>query len=114
MGSALEIRDNADEKCYEAVVDDKVVGSVVYNRRGERVVILHTVVEPEFRGSGFGTKMVRGVLDDVRERGETLTTYCGFVADFLADNDDYQDLIDSSRPGVYSPRGKHSEAAIDQ
>lgn len=95
MDSTLEIRDNADNECYEAVVDDKVVGLVVYTRRGERVVILHTVVEPEFRGAGLGTKMVRGVLDDVRKRGERLANYCGFVADFLADNDDYRDLIDT-------------------
>jgi uncharacterized protein len=108
---ALHVRDNRNDSCYEAVVDDQVVGIVVYKRDGNRLVIRHTMVAPELRGDGVGTNMVRAVLDDVRERGEKLTNYCGFVADFLDDHTGYQDLIDTDRPGVTLPRDKRGKGS---
>ena len=48
--------------------------------------------------------MVRTVLDDLRERGDKLTNYCGFVADFIADNPEYQSIVDADRPGVTASR----------
>lgn len=106
MSSGLQIRDNTENDSYEGIVDGKVVGLVVYKRLRDRVVIRHTVIESEFRGSGLGTDMVRAVLDDVRRRGEKLTNYCGFVADFLETNIDYQDLVDRDHAGVTLPRDK--------
>ena len=107
----LHVRDNRNDSCYEAIVDDQVVGMVVYKRDGNRLVIRHTMVEPGLRGDGVGTNMVRAVLDDVRERGEKLTNYCGFVADFLSDHADYQDLVDTDRPGVTLPRDKRGKGS---
>jgi hypothetical protein len=57
--------------------------------------------------------MVRAVLDDLRRRGQKLTNYCGFVADFIETNIDYQDLIDRNHAGVTlhrDKRGKDSDA----
>jgi uncharacterized protein len=110
MSSALRLRDNVDNDCYEAFRDDdKLVGVVVYKRIGDRIAIRHTVVEPQFRGSGLGTQMVRLVLDDLRELGAKLTNYCGFVADFIADNPDYQNLVNLEHPGVTLPRDKRGK-----
>ena len=47
-------------------VGDQVVGSIVYERSGQRLVFSHTIVEPEFRGRGIGTVLVTKALDDVR------------------------------------------------
>lgn len=106
MSSDLQVRDNTENDCYEGIVDGKVVGLVVYKRLGDRVVIRHTVVDREFRGAGMGTDMVRGVLDDLRRRGEKLTNYCGFVADFIETNIDYQDIVDRNHAGITLPRDK--------
>src|SRR5262245_31630933 len=100
----MQITHNDDKNCYEGFIDDKVVGVVVYKRIGGRVVIGHTVIEPEFRGKGLGAQLVRTVLDDLRERGDKLTNYCGFVADFIADNPEYQSVVDGDHPGVTAPR----------
>ena len=102
----MVINDNDDKKCYEGRVDDQVVGFVVYKRIGGRVVIRHTVIEPQFRGKGLGAQLVRTVLDDLRAHGDKLTNYCGFVADFIADNPEYQTIVDADRPGVTAPRNK--------
>jgi len=100
----MRIANNESKGCYEGVVDDQVVGVVVYKRIGGRVVIRHTVIEPEFRGKGLGSKLVRSVLEELRQRGDKVANYCGFVADFIADNPEYQILVDADRPGVTAPR----------
>ncbi|OBF34048.1 hypothetical protein A5724_17665 [Mycobacterium sp. ACS1612] len=85
------------------MIDGQVVGAVHYRRIGSRIVIRHAVIEPKFRGDGLGTQLVRIVLDGVRERGERITNYCGFVAAFIADNPEYQSIVDAVRPGVTAP-----------
>src|ERR1700759_70106 len=100
----MRIINNDGKSCYGGGIDDQGVGVVVYKRIGGRVVIRHTVVEPEFRGKGLGAQLVRAVLDDLRKRGDKITNYCGFVADFIADNPEYRSVVDADRPGVTAPR----------
>jgi predicted GNAT family acetyltransferase len=105
----MHITNNDSKNCYDGVIDDQVVGVVVYKRVGGRIVIRHTVIEPQFRGKGLGTQLVRTVLDDLRQRGDKLTNYCGFVADFIADNPEYQSVVDAERRGVTAPRDSRGQ-----
>jgi len=95
----ITVRDNAEAQCYDALIGDQVVGTIVYERSGRRLVFSHTIVEPEFRGRGIGTVLVTKALDDVRAKDMTLTNYCEFVAAFIAAHPDYADLIDAEHPG---------------
>lgn len=95
----ISVRDNAESLSYEALIGGEAIGAVVCERAGPRLVILHTVVDPEYRGRGIATTLVRGVLDDVRAKGLTLTNYCGFVSEFIAGHPGYADLIDTGHPG---------------
>ena len=99
MTTGITVRDNASSRSYDALVDGQVVGSVVYQLEGRRMVFMHTIVVPEFRGRGVGTTLVRDALDDVRSKGMTLTNYCGFVSAFMGDHPEYADLIDAAHPG---------------
>ena len=95
----LDVRDNMESLCYDALIDGEVIGTVVYEYSGPRIVFLHTIVDPEFRGRGIGTTLVAAALDDVRARGLKLSNYCGFVAEFIEANPEYADLIDAQHPG---------------
>jgi predicted GNAT family acetyltransferase len=108
----MQISNNDSKNCYEGVIDDQVVGVVVYKRFGGRVVIRHTVIESDFRGMGLGAQLVRAVLDDLRRRGDTLTNYCGFVADFIADNPEFQSVVDADRPGLTAPRDMRGQNGV--
>jgi predicted GNAT family acetyltransferase len=44
------------------------------------------------RGRGFGARLVRGALDDVRQSGATVVAQCWFVAQFINDHPDYAEL----------------------
>jgi uncharacterized protein len=96
----VTVRDNTESLCYDALVGGEVIGTIVYEHAGSRMVFRHTIVEPEFRGRGVATTLVRAALDDVRAKGMTLTNYCGFVAEFIAARPQYADLINAEHPGL--------------
>lgn len=52
-----------------------------------------TLVPPHLRGRGMGTELVRQVLDWAREQGYRVIPSCSFVARFLEQNPEYQDLV---------------------
>ena len=87
-----EVRDNPDESRYEIRRDGNTVGFSDYRRRGNRVTFLHTEVDPELRGEGLAEELVGGALDDVRQRHETVIARCPYVARFIEEHPEYQDL----------------------
>jgi predicted GNAT family acetyltransferase len=97
----LNMRDNADSQSYEAMINEKVVGMIVYHipPGDRRVTFSHTIVEEEHRGRGIATRLVEYALNDLRARDLKLTNYCGFVAEYIADHPDYKELIDGRFPG---------------
>jgi hypothetical protein len=100
MDTRIEVRNNHDSRSYDAVLDGRVVGMIVYERVDSRLMIRHTIVDPDLRGSGIGTALARFALDDVRASGLTLTNYCTFVAGFIEANPAYRDLVDAQLPGT--------------
>jgi len=57
------------------------------------VTVTHTEVPREMREGGVGTKLVLGMLDDIRARGEKLRPLCSFVRHVIAQHPDYADLV---------------------
>jgi predicted GNAT family acetyltransferase len=99
MTAEVTVRDNTEARSYDALIDGQVVGTIVYEHEGPRIVFRHTIVEPAFRGRGIATKLVADALDDVRAKGLTLTSYCGFVSGFIGAHPQYADLLDTAHPG---------------
>lgn len=101
MNPELDVQKNDDSGSYDAVVDGHVVGMIVYHtpRGTRRVTLSHTIVDPEYRGRGIATRLVKHALDDLRAHDQTLTNYCSFVADYIADHPEYKELVDSRFPG---------------
>lgn len=57
------------------------------------VVMTNTEVPDPMQGEGVGSELVRQALDDVRKRGEKLVAECPFVASWVDEHPDYQDLL---------------------
>jgi predicted GNAT family acetyltransferase len=96
----MTVRSNIDARTYDALVDGKEMGTLVYELKGSMAVISHTVVEPDYRGRGVASELVRQALDDFRERGMTVSNFCGFVGTFIEAHPEYGDLLDPVHPGV--------------
>jgi uncharacterized protein len=95
----ITVRDNTESGTYDALIDGQVVGCIVYENQGSRMVFSHTIVEPGFRDRGVATKLATVALDDLRAKGKTLTNYCTFIGDFIDAHPEYADLIDGAHPG---------------
>ena len=89
----LTVRDNEAELRYEVVGEDKVLGEIVYRKRGDRMVLTHTEVLPYAEGSGLGSRLVAGALDDIRARGLRVVPLCPFVAAYIQRHPEYGDLV---------------------
>ncbi len=93
--SAPVVEHHPERSRYELVVDGRLVGVADYRVSGDRVVFPHTEIAPARRGQGLGAVLVRGALDDVRTTGRTVVPRCWYVAQFVREHPDYQDLLAS-------------------
>lgn len=77
----MRVVDNPAEHRYELWDGDRLAGEIVYREVEGGLALVHTEVEP--RGQGLGTELVRGALDDMRERGLKVVPVCPFVVDYV-------------------------------
>ncbi len=76
--------DNPEELRYELWLGTKLAGEIRYTREEDgTVVLVHTEVDPAYKGRGLGNVLVQGALDDLRERGVAYRVICPFVAAYL-------------------------------
>ncbi|WP_026877868.1 GNAT family N-acetyltransferase [Jiangella gansuensis] len=76
---------------YAAYLDGTRVGELVYARRGDRVIAVHTEVDPAAEGKGIGGALARALLDDARQGGLAVEAQCPFVASYLDRHPEYAD-----------------------
>jgi predicted GNAT family acetyltransferase len=89
----MEVRDNPEELRYELVDDERVLGEILYRRYPDRIVLVHTEVEPTLEGQGLASRLVAGALDDIRARGLRVVPVCPFVRSYLQRHAEYADLV---------------------
>ncbi len=92
MTDVTVVHDAASSR-FDAVVRGDQVGFIDYRTRGNTVELLHTEVDPERREDGVASSLVRGVLDQIRVEKMTVIPTCPFVASFLDEHEEYQDLL---------------------
>lgn len=90
----LAVTDNPAKSRYELHDGDRLLGFTEYHERDDGVLVFpHTVITQPERGAGYGGTLVRAALDDVRAKGRTIVAECPFVARFVEEHPDYQDLL---------------------
>ena len=88
----LRVSDDGAGGRFIAVLDGEPAGFAAYERAGSTVTFTHTVVDADLEGQGIGSSLIRYALDDARSKHLTVVPQCGFVAAFIEDHPDYQDL----------------------
>lgn len=88
----VQISNNEAENRYEAILGSSRVGTAAYERSGDTITFTHTVVDPDAEGQGIGSTLIRYALDDARRQHLAVVPRCEFVAAFIQEHPDYQDL----------------------
>ena len=81
--SDVTVRDNPAELRYEARRGDSLLGQIRYRTEPGLVVLVHTDVATSVEGSGVGSALVAGALDDISSRGLRVVPVCPFVAAYI-------------------------------
>ena len=90
----LTISDEPAEARYEAALGDRIVGIAEYELEDDRIVFVHTEVDPTVEGRGIGGALARGAIDDARSRGLAVTVECPFITTWLRRHRaEYPDLV---------------------
>jgi predicted GNAT family acetyltransferase len=64
-----------------------------YRRAGDVLTISHTEVPPALNGRGYGSALVKGVLDIARAQGLKVVPACPFVRSYVERHSEYADLL---------------------
>ena len=91
--SDVTVRDNPAELRYEAREGDRLLGEIRYRTEPGLVVLVHTDVASSAEGSGVGSALVAGALDDIRSRGLRVVPLCPFVAAYIRLHPEYDTLV---------------------
>ena len=79
---------------YRATLNGAEVAYVEIDPIGaDSMLIKHTEVPTVHEGSGYGSAIVRHLLDDLRAQGKTVVPICPFTAAFMKRHPEYLDLV---------------------
>lgn len=93
MSDAYTVTHEPDNERYALYLDDEVAGFAHYTETEHELVFDHTVVDPDHRGAGVASKLVKSALDDVRDNStKRVVPTCSYVQAWIARHEDYSAL----------------------
>jgi uncharacterized protein len=88
-----EVVDVPEKSRYELRLDGRLIGLAAYRRRDGRISFTHTEVDESCEGRGFGGRLAAAALDDARRQGLRVLPLCPFIAHYVEQHPEYQDLV---------------------
>ncbi len=101
----LRVVDEPEARRYAAYLGDHLAGFVTYREAPDRIVLIHTEIDPASQGKGLGSRLAREVLDSIRDRGLLMTPRCPFIRAFMERHPEYADLVAHPRIATRPRRG---------
>lgn len=87
-----DVQHDASAHAFTAAVDGGTA-ELEYQRDGDQIVFTHTFVPEDARGQNLGTALVEAGLAYAREHSLTVVPQCPFVASYVEEHPEAQDLL---------------------
>ena len=87
----MEVVDNTDKGRFEMNVPGGTAFAT-YRRAGDVLMVPHTEVPRSAEGRGYGSALVKGVLEHARAHGLKVRPLCPFVSDYMGRHPEYADV----------------------
>lgn len=88
----IELADNG--RRYRAMLSGEEVGfGDVDLIAADGLLIKHTEVAPRFEGRGYGSALIRHIIEDARRQGRGVIPVCPFAAAFIDRHPEYREYV---------------------
>ena len=88
----MPVTDHPQRSRFE-LAEDGHTAFAAYERDGDVLALTPVVVPPAIEGRGVGTRLVEGVLADIRARGRKVVPQCPFAREYIARHPEERDLL---------------------
>lgn len=96
--TGAQVQHDAELSRYTLVLDGEPAGLADYRIVGQEIRFTHTEIDPAKREHGLAGILVEEALDDVRTSTDlTVVADCPYVADWIDQHAEYQDLLSRGR-----------------
>lgn len=93
MTDSIAVRHETGDSRFVISVDGTDAGFASYVEAGDVRNFNHTLIDPEFRGQGLSSPLIKYALDDSRAKGKQVQATCSAVEGFIAKHPDYASLL---------------------
>jgi uncharacterized protein len=92
MSEPARVTDDQDRFRFEVVLDG-AVAELLYRRRADRLVLLHTEVPDAMSGHGVGGQLVQAAVERAAREHLTVVPVCPFARSWLERHADVADTV---------------------
>jgi uncharacterized protein len=92
MTGAAQVTDNREASRFE-VTENGSLAELIYRRRADRLVLVHTEVPKALGGRGIGGQLVQAALRRAAADGLTVVPLCPFASSWLERHPDEAAMV---------------------
>ncbi|MCW1883570.1 N-acetyltransferase [Luteolibacter flavescens] len=74
--------------------EEGALAFAAYRREGNLLIIPHVEADPALRGRGTAGRLMAGMLEIIRARGEKVRPICGYAVAWIGRHPEYRDLVE--------------------
>ena len=94
MNYTVENEEEETKGTYFILVSGEKISEMTYSIAGtDRIIIDHTEVSDDYRGSGAGEEMVRKAVEDARTKSISIVPLCPFARSVFNKNEELRDVL---------------------